>query len=91
MVLLRLVQQCVEGERERAGTVLMDAPAHSSVEELLELAEDKQLWNGMCNALCPGTTRRKKSKTNRTKVIVYEEDSAKYRNEIRKDMLLEDD
>jgi hypothetical protein len=49
---LQLVQKCLEGE-SADGTILMDAPAHGSVEELLELANDKQLWNGVCNAMCP--------------------------------------
>jgi hypothetical protein len=49
---MQLVQKCLDGG-SAAGTVLMDAPAHSSVEELLGLANDRQLWNGVCNAMCP--------------------------------------
>ena len=51
--IIRLVEDSLAGKARLAGTILMDAPAFNSVSGLLELAMDRQLWNGLCNALCP--------------------------------------
>ena len=42
---IMLATQCIKGERNRSGTILMDAPKHSSVDELNGLAHDRKEWN----------------------------------------------
>jgi hypothetical protein len=51
VAMMQLVDKCLKREVQAAGTVLMDAPPHTSKCELEELAGDKQFWNAMCNAL----------------------------------------
>ena len=50
-----MIERRLRGEECREGTILLDAPGHDSVEGLVGMAQDRQLWNGMCNALCPKT------------------------------------
>jgi len=35
------------------GSILLDAPQHDTMNELAELAKDKEKWQGTANAICP--------------------------------------
>ena len=35
------------------GSILLDAPQHDTMNELAELAKDKEEWQGAANAICP--------------------------------------
>ena len=60
-VVLQLAGEQVSGGTSK-GSLLMDAPKFDSVCELLELAQDRQLWNAMSNALCPKLPSHEKKK-----------------------------
>ena len=64
VAVVSLTERVLRGESEGKGTVIMDAPGCGSVDELVELAQDRQLWNGMCNALCPKQVKRNKRMDN---------------------------
>jgi hypothetical protein len=63
-VLLAQVQAELEAGSSEVGGLLMDAPAYESVEQLVELAEDKTAWAVEVLALLPASdpSRRKKGK-----------------------------
>ena len=48
-----VAERCLSGQQSTVGTLLMDAPKHHSGRGLVELAENKQDWNMMCNLMCP--------------------------------------
>ena len=56
-----LVVDCIEGNRQAAGTIVMDAPPHSSIEDLVEIAENKELWNSLVNVLHPNIRKKRKN------------------------------
>lgn len=62
---LHLYIQAKMDEGYPPGSLLMDAPAHNSVEELIELAQDKVEWNLWVNALI-GKWARCKEHSNQT-------------------------
>jgi hypothetical protein len=59
---IKLYRGCVEGSRQAEGTVVMDAPKCSTVEELIEAAGDREAWNLLTNAFCPTIRRQRNGK-----------------------------
>ena len=53
----RLIRRWIVQERDMLdslkGTVFEDAPQHGSIEELVDLAQDRESWTIMVNALNP--------------------------------------
>ena len=61
-VLLALVEEHLAGSLALGGSLLMDAPAFSSLEHLLELANDREGWRESVRALLPSTDKGRKKK-----------------------------
>ena len=62
-VLLATVQRDLDRGSSEEGGLLADAPAYSTVEELLELAEERTEWGNAVRALLPPSDPREKAKT----------------------------
>ena len=50
--LLHLAQDQIDS-KGMIGSIISEAPEFKSVEELSELAGDRELWNGLGNLICP--------------------------------------
>ena len=61
-VLVALVELHLAGGMSTDGSLLMDAPPFGSVEQLVELAGDREGWRERVWALLPDKGRKKKRK-----------------------------
>ena len=61
-VLVALVEEHLAGGLGLGGGLLMDAPAFGSLEQLLELAGDRDGWRAVVRALLPLTDKGRKKK-----------------------------
>ena len=66
------------------GSIFMDAPAHTSMAELISIANDRQEWRVCANALTPANSNRSKQKHTGTTDVK----AAKgYKDKMSKDLL----
>ena len=51
-VLIAQCNQCIEaGSEYPVGSIMMDAPAHSTMQELIDIAKDRKGWRSLVNEL----------------------------------------
>ena len=51
-VLIAQCTQCIEAGREYpVGSIMMDAPVHSTMQELIDIARDRKEWRRLVNGL----------------------------------------
>ena len=67
-VLVALVEEHLAGELPLGGSLLMDAPAFGSLEQLLELDGDRDGWRAVVRALLPSTDRGRKKRKKRQEI-----------------------
>ena len=61
-MLLAIVQRNLDKSSTEEGGLLADAPAYNTVEELLELAQERSEWGRAVHARLPPSDPREKAK-----------------------------
>ena len=56
----KMCRGCIEGGRQAAGIILMDAPMIGTVEDLIEAADDCKEWNSLANSICLVVRKQRK-------------------------------
>ena len=63
-----MVEDCLAGRRSAEGTVIMDAPKHTTLAELVEIARNRFRWGSLVSEICPKI--RKDNKDNKTSIDI---------------------